>query len=60
MVTRLKNLIAVALLVVFAAGIATENPFLIFTPIIILVLLPPSYDPAIRFKEWNRNRKDRP
>lgn len=40
------------------AGAICQNPWLLGLAIIILVALPPSWDPAIRFKEWTlRNRR---
>lgn len=50
------ELINVTLALLILAGALTQSILLLGLAIIILLVLPPSYDPAIRFKEWTMRK----
>jgi len=52
----LKNMLTVVIGLVALAGAVTPNGWLAWVAVIALVVLPPSWDPAIRFKEWVSRR----
>lgn len=53
----MKNVVAGVIAFLICAGIAWDIGELMLVAIIILVMLPPSWDPAVRFKEWTMGRK---
>ena len=52
----MKNVLAVVFGMLVMGSILAEYWIALFVAIVILIALPPSWDPAIRFKEWV-NRK---
>lgn len=53
-----KNVLAVIFGVLVTGSVLTESWLALFIAIVILIALPPSWDPAIRFKEWiNRGKR---
>lgn len=47
-----KNLLAVVFGALVAGAVLSESWIALLVAIVMLILLPPSWDPAIRFKEW--------